>query len=237
MDFRSYLENIYLVPILIFSVVVHEMAHGWVALKCGDSTAKDMGRLTLNPIPHIDLFGSILIPLFSIMATGRVFIAWAKPVPIDPRNFNNFRRDDSLVTAAGPISNLIMAFICSVMVIAVHYITTSASVDAGSIAFEFLNFLFKMFAAGIFLNVTLAIFNMIPVPPLDGSHLLANLLPDEMAFRYRQIGFFGIFIILALFNFIPGFTKIFLAVIVFFVRPYLNFIELFIPNFSQIYFS
>jgi Zn-dependent protease len=179
----------------------------------------------------------VLIPLFSILATGRVFIAWAKPVPIDPRNFSNFKRDDSLVTAAGPISNFVMAFLCSLMVIVIHYITTSIDVGVDSIAFEFLNFLFKMFASGIFLNVTLALFNMIPVPPLDGSHLLANLMPEEMAFRYRQIGFFGIFIILALFNFIPGFSKIFMTVIVFFVRPYLNFIELFIPNFTQIYFS
>jgi Zn-dependent protease len=87
MDLKSYAENIFIVPILIFSVVIHEMAHAWVALKCGDNTAKDLGRITLNPIPHIDLFGSILVPLFSIIATGRVFIAWAKPVPIDPRTF------------------------------------------------------------------------------------------------------------------------------------------------------
>jgi Zn-dependent protease len=112
-DLRSYLENIYIVPILIFSVVIHEMAHGWVALRCGDTTARDLGRLTLNPIPHIDFFGSILVPLLSIITTGRVFIAWAKPVPINPGNFSNYKRDDSLVTAAGPFSNLLTAFICA----------------------------------------------------------------------------------------------------------------------------
>jgi Zn-dependent protease len=212
------------------------MAHGWVALKCGDNTAKDMGRLTLNPIPHIDLFGSIIIPLFSILATGRVFIAWAKPVPIDPRNFSNYKRDDSLVTVAGPVSNFLIAFVCAVLVIVIHYITISSNMSAGSIAFEFLNFLFKMFAYGIFLNVTLAIFNLIPIPPLDGSHLFSHLLPEQAAYRYRQIGFFGIFLILILFNYIPGFSKIFFSIIIFFTRPYLNFIELFIPDFTQIYF-
>lgn len=236
MNLRAYLDNIYVVPILIFSVVIHEMAHGWVALRCGDPTARDLGRLTLNPIPHIDLFGSIIIPLFSILATGRVFIAWAKPVPIDPRNFGNFRRDDSLVTVAGPISNFIIAFICALLVVILYSIVTALSINKESLSFQFLNFLYTMFNYGIFLNVTLAIFNLFPIPPLDGSHLLANLLPDEAAYRFRQIGFFGIFLILILFNYVPGFSKIFIAVVMFFTRPYLNFVELFIPNFSKLYF-
>ncbi len=134
MDIKNYLQNIYIVPILIFSVVIHEMAHGWIALKMGDRTAKDMGRLTLNPIPHIDFFGSILVPLFSILATGRVLIAWAKPVPIDPRNFSHFKRDDTFVTVAGPISNLIIAFICSLFVILIQKITSSyIGVDQSSV--------------------------------------------------------------------------------------------------------
>lgn len=236
MNFKGYLENIYIVPILIFSVVIHEMAHGWVALKCGDNTAKDMGRLTLNPIPHIDIFGSILIPLFSILATGRVFIAWAKPVPINPGNFSNIKRDDSLVTAAGPISNFIIAFICSLFVILLHIIVVNVSIERGSISYQFLNFLYLMFSYGIFLNVTLAIFNLFPIPPLDGSHLLANILPDSAAFRFRQIGFFGIFLILILFNYVPGFSKIFISIVMFFTTPYINFIEIFIPGFSKMYF-
>jgi Zn-dependent protease len=235
-NFKGYLENIYIVPILIFSVVIHEMAHGWVALKCGDRTAKDMGRLTLNPIPHIDLFGSILIPLFSILATGRVFIAWAKPVPIDPGNFSNIKRDDSLVTAAGPISNFIIAFICALFVILLHNIVTPLSVERGTLSYQFLNFLYIMFSYGIFLNVTLAIFNLFPIPPLDGSHLLANILPDSAAYRFRQIGFFGIFMILILFNYVPGFSKIFISIVMFFTTPYLNFVEIFVPGFSKMYF-
>jgi len=233
LDLRGYLSNIYIVPILVFSVVIHEMAHGWVALKCGDTTARDLGRLTLNPVPHIDLFGSIIVPLFSILATGRVFIAWAKPVPIDPRNFSNFRRDDSLVTVAGPVSNFVMAFICSVFVIALHFIFNGFSVQKETIAYEFLNFLFLMFLNGIFLNVTLAIFNLFPIPPLDGSHLLANILPDEAAYRFRQIGFFGIFLILILFNYVPGFSGVFLSIVRIFSRPYITFIEIFVPGFSS----
>ncbi|MEO8513177.1 MAG: site-2 protease family protein [Ignavibacteria bacterium] len=229
MDLRSYVENIYIIPILIFSVVIHEMAHAWVALKCGDTTAKDLGRITLNPIPHIDLFGSILIPLFSIIATGRVFIAWAKPVPIDPRNFRHFKRDDTLVTIAGPISNLIIAFLCTFFVIGIYYLSSAIKLQQGTYFFEFLNYMNKMFSAGIFLNVSLAVFNMIPIPPLDGSHVLANLLPDELAMRYRRIGFMGIFIILMLFNFVPGFSQVFVSIISFVAKPYLSLIDIFIP--------
>jgi len=236
-NFSQYLQEIYIIPILVFSVVIHEMAHGWVALKCGDSTAKDMGRLTLNPIPHIDIFGSILVPMFSILATGRVFIAWAKPVPIDPRNFSNFRRDDSFVTAAGPISNFLIAFICSLFVIVLNKTIPLISSDPDSFSFQFLYFLYNMFKYGIFLNVTLAIFNLFPIPPLDGSHLLANLLPDEAAYRFRQIGFYGIFLVLILFNYIPGFARLFLGVVVFFTKPYLSFIEIFIPHFTESYFK
>ncbi len=227
-DIKSYLDNIYVVPILIFSVVIHEMAHGWVALKCGDTTARDLGRLTLNPIPHIDLWGSIVIPLISVLTTGRVLIAWAKPVPVDPRNFSNFRRDDSLVTAAGPVSNLIIAFLCVLCFAGIYHLSHLFQLDGGSFSSEFFIYMLKMFSAGILLNVSLAVFNLLPVPPLDGSHLLANILPDEIGFRFRQIGFMGIFIILILFNYVPGFTQFFINIIYSVAQPYLNLLKIFI---------
>lgn len=228
MDTKGYFDNIYIVPILIFSVVIHEMAHGWVALKCGDTTARDLGRLTLNPVPHIDLFGSIIVPLFSILATGRVFIAWAKPVPVNPANFSSFKRDDTLVTIAGPISNLLIALLCSLMVIVLYYLDSNLIYQDPYQGNQFLYYIYMMFSTGITLNVALAVFNMLPIPPLDGSHVLANLLPDDLAYRFRQIGFFGIFIILILFNYIPGFAQFFISIISIVSEPYINLIKSFI---------
>lgn len=222
----SYLQNIYVIPILIFSVVVHEVAHGWVAYKFGDNTAKDLGRLTLNPLPHIDIVGSILIPLFSLLATGRVFIGWAKPVPVNPNNFENVKKADNLVTAAGPISNLIVGFFCTLMVLLIYYITLTFKPAPGSVGLQFLNYLINMFYVGITLNVSLAVFNMLPIPPLDGSHIFANMLPDNLANSYRRIGFFGIFIILILFNYVPGFTRVFIDIISFVSQPYFSIISL-----------
>jgi Zn-dependent protease len=172
--------------------------------------------------------GSIIIPLFSILTTGRVLIAWAKPVPIDPRNFRSFKRDDTLVTIAGPLSNLIIAFLCVGGVIGLFYLNRSLHISAPGFGGQFLSYMIKMFYAGIYLNVTLAVFNMIPIPPLDGSHVLANVLPDETAMRFRSIGFSGIFIILLLFNFVPGFSKFFFLVINSIVQPYLNVLDYFI---------
>jgi Zn-dependent protease len=226
MNLSSYLENIYIIPILIFSVVIHEMAHAWVALRCGDTTAKDLGRITLNPLPHIDLVGSILVPLFSILATGRVLIAWAKPVPIDPGNFRNFKRDDTLVTIAGPLSNFLIAFVCVWGVIGFFYLNNS--IKPTGMGHDFISYMIKMFYAGIFLNVTLAVFNMIPIPPLDGSHVLANVMPDHAAMKFRSIGFTGIFIILMLFNFVPGFSRVFFEIINYAATPYLNLLDYFI---------
>jgi Zn-dependent protease len=111
------LNWLYVLPILLFSIVVHEVAHGWMALLLGDTTARDSGRLTLNPIPHIDPIGSIAVPLLSYIAAGSVFIAWAKPVSVNPANFRNFRRDDILVSLVGPFSNLLVAFCCAVFFI------------------------------------------------------------------------------------------------------------------------
>jgi Zn-dependent protease len=194
----SLLNELYILPILLFSVVIHEVSHGLMALRCGDPTAKERGRITLNPIPHIDLVGSIIVPLFSLLATGRIFIAWAKPVPVNPMNFRHQRRDDILVSVVGPLSNLLMALLCAIC--AIVFVNGSAYLGSGlsPAAADGLNFFVKMFYGGVYLNVILAVFNLIPVPPLDGSHVVASLLPERAGNQYRQIGFFGIFLVLLL---------------------------------------
>jgi Zn-dependent protease len=206
------LDQLYILPILLFSVIIHEIAHGYMALRLGDRTAKDMGRLTLNPIPHIDPIGSILVPLFSLLATGRVFIAWAKPVPVNPSNFSNFKRDDILVSIVGPLSNIFMALICSILFIIIQNLFPLIH----SMNYEMVNdiwgFLYKMFLGGVYLNIVLAVFNMLPIPPLDGSHIVASILPDQISNQYRNIGFFGIFIIILLMR-VEGFRLIFSSII------------------------
>jgi Zn-dependent protease len=192
------LDSLYILPILLFSIVVHEIAHGWMALRLGDPTARDAGRLTFNPIPHIDPIGSIAIPLLSYISAGSVFIAWAKPVPVNPAFFRNYRRDDILVSLAGPFSNLFMACFCTICyIVSVRVFGTITSVE-NDFQREMAVFLIRMFAAGITLNILLAVFNLIPVPPLDGSHVLASLLPEKAGDQLRQIGFFGIIIVIML---------------------------------------
>lgn len=196
------LDQLYILPILLFSVVIHEVAHGWMALRLGDPTARDMGRLTLNPLPHIDPIGSVLIPLLSILGTGRLFIAWAKPVPVNPDNFLHRRRDDLVVSAVGPCSNVLLALICTLIFIGLLKIDGFFSDRDGIVRWSF-DFCLRMFYGGIALNVMLAVFNMIPVPPLDGSHVLAALLPEELSNRYRRIGFFGVFALVLLMRWAP----------------------------------
>jgi Zn-dependent protease len=192
------LDSLYVLPVLFFSVVVHEIAHGWTALRLGDPTARDSGRLTFNPIPHIDLIGSIVVPLLSYISAGSIFIAWAKPVPVNPSYFRNYRRDDILVSVAGPLSNLLMAFCCTIFYIASVRLIGQTMATGSDFYREMTTFVVRMFYAGITLNIFLAVFNLIPVPPLDGSHVLSSVLPEEIGERYRQIGFFGILIVIML---------------------------------------
>ncbi len=221
------LDELYILPILLFSVVIHEIAHGYMALRLGDPTARDLGRLTLNPIPHIDLFGSILVPLFSLLAAGRVFIAWAKPVPINPNNFSNIRRDDVLVAVVGPFSNIVLALVCSIVVILLSQAGAVVVALDSPLAVEALEFLLKMFYGGVYLNIVLAVFNLLPIPPLDGSHMLAAVLPDSIAVQYRKVGFLGIFVIIVLMR-VPAFNTAFSAVIGGIFSPFRTFIELFL---------
>jgi len=208
-----------LLPILLFSVVIHEISHGWMALKLGDPTARDLGRLTLNPIPHIDPVGSILVPAISILSAGTVFIAWAKPVPVNPLNFRDLRRDDILVSVVGPLSNLVVALACVFLYVIVERTIGPVETMADGLGREAASFLLTMASFGIRINIFLAVFNLLPVPPLDGSHVVASLLPPEAGERFRRIGFFGIFIILFLMN-VPEFRSGVLGIVRLIETPY-----------------
>jgi len=213
------MENLYVLPILLFSIVVHELSHGWMALRLGDPTARDLGRLTLNPIPHIDPIGSVLVPLMSYIAAGTVFIAWAKPVPVNPLNFRNYRRDDILVSVVGPVSNLLIALACSILYVVSHKLSAPMEGDQVSILQYAGMFFTQMFSYGVAMNIYLAVFNLIPVPPLDGSHVLSSALPPEIGERYRHIGFFGIIVIIALMRVEPVRHAV-LATVQFILVPY-----------------
>jgi Zn-dependent protease len=172
--------------ILVFSVIFHEVSHGYAALWRGDHTAKDAGRLTLNPIPHIDLFGTILLPLFLVLAHSRILIGSAKPVPINPWNFRNPRKDTAIVALSGPASNLALALVAG---IAARLLLPVLG----------LNSIFVRLAVyGLLVNLVLAYFNLVPIPPLDGSRILALFLPRNLAEVYARIEPFGFFIVLGL---------------------------------------
>ena len=168
--------------LLLFSLSVHESAHAWMASRLGDQTARMLGRVSLNPIDHIDPIGTLLLPalmifgpLFGFGYFGRFLFGWAKPVPIISRNFRNFKRDDMLVSLAGPASNLLLAFIAFLGLAAVLFSESHLPEGASpSTAQQSLETLCDL---GFQLNLTLCIFNLLPIPPLDGSHVLRNVLP------------------------------------------------------------
>lgn len=178
-------------PVLIFSIVVHEVAHGWVALKQGDQTALMLGRLTFNPVPHIDPIGSIAVPaLLALSGTGFI-LGWARPVPVNPRNFRNYKKGDILVSLAGVTANLILAFVFAFLLVAVLWLQRSA--PGGG---DWWSPLLEMFRYGVIINLVLLVFNLVPIPPLDGSHVFYYLLPADLGARYRALGMYGMFIVL-----------------------------------------
>jgi len=179
-------------PVLLFSIIAHEYAHGYAALKQGDTTALTLGRLTWNPIKHIDPWMSIVLPLLLLSVHAPV-LAGAKPVPINPSNYRNYRRGDIIVSLAGIAANLAIAVACTVVVAIVGLVGRTVPAVASECSI-----LQAMAWLGIGLNLILAMFNLLPVPPLDGSHVLKYLLPPAWAQRYQQIGFAGIIIVLLL---------------------------------------
>lgn len=186
-------------PVLLVSVVLHEVAHGWVALRQGDDTALRAGRLTLNPVPHIDLMGSIIVPTVLALMPGGLLFGWAKPVPVDPRNFRNYRRGDILVSLAGVAVNLLLvvAFI-GLMAVAVTLGRGAPGMDAAA------DLLYRAGGLGVILNLILAFFNLIPLPPLDGSHVVAHALPASLRSGYRRMGRYGLGILMVAIFLLPG---------------------------------
>ncbi len=189
---------------LLFAMVLHEYAHGWVANKCGDPTAKLQGRLTMNPLAHIDLFGTIIMPLLCLMLPGGFLLGWAKPVPVDPRNMRQPRRDMALVAAAGPGMNLALAVVSALLLAVLLAMEPSLPIDnrsgnrPESGATVFLLPIAVMALYSVLVNVFLAIFNLIPIPPLDGGRILVSLLPPQPAMALVRLEPYGMLILVGL---------------------------------------
>lgn len=179
----GFLPLVFYLTVLIFSVMVHEISHGYAAEKLGDPTARLAGRLTLNPVRHIDPFGSIILPLIFVLTHSPIVLGWAKPVPYNPANLHkDYRYGPLKVALAGPLSNLLILVVFGLIARAGVY---------------FLNpLLVGLFAFIAYLNVFLAVFNLVPIPPLDGSKILPLLLPPRYARVFERIGFSGILLIL-----------------------------------------
>ena len=181
-------QFIFSLIVLLFSVIIHEVSHGYAALMQGDKTAEYEGRLTLNPLPHIDMVGTIILPMISLMLPGSFLFGWAKPVPFNPYNLKNKKWGEAIVAVAGPFSNLLLALIFGLFI---RFYIVPHGLVAGPMA--------SLCAIIVLVNVTLAVFNLVPIPPLDGSKILSAVLPQSWMNVRRAIerfGFIGVLIFL-----------------------------------------
>lgn len=182
-------------PVLLFSMVAHEYAHGYAAYRQGDMTAYQLGRLTWNPLKHIDPFMTILLPVFLAFVGGPIF-GGAKPVPVNPRNYRHYKRGDIIVSLAGVVTNVIIAVLCLPLIVLVGLLAAQVPDLVRP-----LGVLQLMLVQGIILNLVLAAFNLIPIPPLDGSHVFKYLLPPAWSLRYQQLGGIGLLLLFAMLSF------------------------------------
>lgn len=180
-------------PVLLLSLTAHEFAHAWVALRQGDDTAYRQGRVTMNPAAHVDIIGTLVFPALAI-ASGMPLLGWAKPVPTNPANYRNYKRGDILVSIAGVCANAILAVFFAL----VAFVLFRALTVASGAASETLGIAFQMALYGVIGNVGLIVFNLLPIPPLDGSHVMYHMLPPSAAASYRQIYPYGFIILWAL---------------------------------------
>jgi len=189
--------------VLLFAITIHEASHGWAAKKFGDPTAFQLGRVTINPIPHIDPIGTVLLPLL-MMFTGIPLIGWAKPVPVNPMNLRNPRRDNLWISAAGPISNFTAATGFFIIIRILKFTSPKffqAALYTGpglGGQFQLAQGLFMILYFGILINTFLGVFNLLPIPPLDGSGVLMGFLSDEAVEKYERIRPYGFLIIIGL---------------------------------------
>ncbi len=173
----------YFLPIFLISLSIHEYAHALLAYKYGDDTAKNLGRLTLNPIKHLDLFGSIIMPVMAF-TSGFMLIGWAKPVPVDRRKFKDVYKNDAVVSFAGPLANLIFA----VFIYVIYLLLSNYSFMQSHIVFS-------IFRLTIIFNIFLFCFNLLPIPPLDGSHIIFDLFPNNYTAKLQNLGMYGTLIL------------------------------------------
>lgn len=182
-------------PVLLFSMVAHEYAHGYAAYRQGDLTAYQLGRLTWNPVKHIDPFMTILLPVFLAFVGGPIF-GGAKPVPVNPRNYREYKKGDIIVSLAGVATNVVIAIACVPLIVLVGVI--GQQVDG---LIRPMGVLQLMLMQGIVINLVLAAFNLIPIPPLDGSHVFKYLLPPQWSLQYQRLGAVGFLLLFALLSF------------------------------------
>jgi len=198
---QTFQKFLLIAPVLLFSVIAHEIAHGWAALRQGDRTALDAGRLSWNPARHIDFFLTILLPLvtfYGSMAVGGtpMLFGGAKPVPVDPRNYRHLRRGDIIVSLAGVATNALIGLTCLPLI----FIAGVVGMQVPALQ-QTLGIVQAMLYFGVVLNAVLIAFNLLPIPPLDGSHVFKYLLPRPLAIRYVQFGRFGLLVLILLLQF------------------------------------